>query len=87
MAALGFSTEAENLPQVVDQTRQDEPTRAPVSSNSFRCLKEMLDLRKVRIKVTVVDQEIEILHRLSDVHGVLLFGKIFCLFFRRNSRV
>ena len=65
---LRLAEEAEDLAEVVNQPGQDEPARVAGGANGLGRLHQVLDLGQVGIRVAVVDQRVEELHRLPDPH-------------------
>src|SRR5437879_12446784 len=53
----------------MNQARQNEPGWVAVSSNRLRNLQKMLDFTQAGVGIAVIDQRIEKLHRLPNVHA------------------
>ena len=69
---LRLPPEAKNLAKVMNQAGQDEPARMAVAADLLRRLKEVLELGKICVGIAVIDQLVEILHRLPDPHGAAI---------------
>ena len=64
----------------MDKPGHDEPAGVIVGADGFRGLKQVLELRELGIGITSVDQPIEELNRLPDVHLVVVKLQVFATF-------
>ena len=65
---LRFAKQAEDFSQIMDQAGQDEPAGMAITANLFGGLEQMLELGQVRVRVAVVHQRVQKLHRLPNPH-------------------
>src|SRR5262249_13102627 len=77
---LRLAEQTQDLAEIVDQTRQDEPARVPIAANRLRYLEQVLDLAQIDVGVAVVHERIEKLHRLPDAHAALAERQVLPLF-------
>ena len=68
--------EIQQLAQVVDQARQLHPARLTVTTDGLGGLEQMLDLREGGVRVGLVDERVELLHRLPHRHLGVSLGAI-----------
>src|ERR1043165_2342097 len=55
---LWFAIQTKNLSQIMNQPGKDEPAWMPVVANLFRRLQQVVELGKVRVRITVVHQRV-----------------------------
>lgn len=60
--------EEHQLAQVVDQARQLHPARLAVAPHRLGALQQVVDLPQLRVRVALVDERVQLLHRLPDGH-------------------
>src|SRR5438067_1618351 len=72
---LRLSEQAENFAQVMKETGEDEPARLSVGSQRFGGLQQMLYLGEVGVGIAVVNEGVQILHRLPHAHRALVAGR------------
>ncbi len=65
---LGLAEEAEDLAEVVDQPREDEPVRMAVPADRLGRLQQVLELGQLGVGVGVVHQLVQVLDGLPDPH-------------------
>src|SRR4029077_13562076 len=74
---LWLTVKTKDFPEVVQEARQDEPTRMAVLPDCFRGLKEMLDLSQGGRRNDFVNQSIQILSHLPDAFLAAIQAAIF----------
>jgi hypothetical protein len=67
---LRFAVEAQDLAEIVDEARDDEPARLVRAPDGFRGLQGVLDLREVHVRIAVVHQRVEELERFPHGHAL-----------------
>lgn len=60
--------EQHQLAQVVDQARQLHPAGLAVPAHRLGALQQVVDLAQLRVRVALVDERVQLLHRLPDGH-------------------
>src|SRR5260221_1659844 len=74
---LWLAIQAKNFSEVVQEARKDKPTWVAVFPDCFRCLEEMLDLRKVGVRIAFVNQRIQVFSHLPDTFRPAIQTAIF----------
>ena len=72
---LRLAPEAKDLPEVVNEAREDEPAWMAVLADLLGRLEQMFELRKVRVRIAVIDQRVEKFQCLPHSHLAALTGK------------
>src|ERR1051326_9405090 len=65
---LRLAVEAKDFSEIMNQAGQNEPARMPVATDLLRCLKQVIELGEVRIRIAVIHQRIQKLQRLPHPH-------------------
>ena len=84
-APLGLAPKAKDLPEIVDETGEDEPAGMAVFADGFRGLEEVLDLGEIGVGIAFIDQGVEILGCLPDALLTFVEGEV--LFFFGDDEV
>lgn len=77
---LGFSPQAEDFSEVMDQAGEDEPPWMAIVSDLFGGLQEVFQLGEIGIRIAIIDELVEIFHGFPDAHGSPIETEVFAFF-------
>src|SRR5258706_8932729 len=72
---LRLAEQAQNLAEIVNHSREDEPARMSVAADLLRGLQQVIELREIGVGVAVINERVQELHRLPDAHLAPLQGQ------------
>jgi hypothetical protein len=78
---LRFAKVAQDFSQIRDEAGEDQPSRMAIPAKSFRCLKEMVSLGKIQIRVALIDKGIEERNGYLNPHFFMAERQILFFFF------